>query len=753
MGGMALYARANAPKESDPPPASQHEHYKKLEVDFENGGFKNDKYLPFDVPFYITGYVPENVYRVAIIYGPAEAFQPKKVTFSNGPIKTAAKKLKEEKDLIGSISIVDQNDLRYAIWDKPNLKIEYMEDNSPKEIEPEKFALEIVPLKANEPYHFFLQFYASETDPETKAKIEGFLARRFEDEAFDLLEDVSDPRKKLQTSVFLDAPKLTGITTELNTFLTNQLHLYDVELTESLLKDFTTLESYLNQHLESYKKLRKYHNQFETKVNESSNPSDNVVNSQLIEVLFNIKNPDKSLIPLIEKLKKLEAEGEYRNGFKNFVTGIEALSTRLSLYSVDEVDLRIENLKAYIDAINHLTNSELDILSSAKGNYGVKLRLNTRTVFWGDYDLLEGNIASLEKANKSDKQRLENLNHLKTLYGKKASLTGRIQNAQNKQYNKKISQSRKLALRAVEITLVEDLSLVDANIKALEKLLSRNGQNGLNAEINWLKKQITANKKDLDKKVKQKATLDEFLKTYRVEADAEIGRWKQLLKQKVSHLQQAIAILEECKTIHGEITTEWKTRAGEMVETFDFGNFYQLAGLSGADYVSRADYYISADIGMAYLSFQHGSSAVAPYLGANFNLFPINRESHYNLFTQKHPRSFNKIPRFINGISFMVGFTYIKLPFESNRTSLFPSSGSLSDISMLTGFSLRTSDHSRITFGYSWTYYNPTPGFTDTRQLSLNPFISLSIDYDVRSRLKGIGSIFKSTKLATDVEN
>jgi chaperonin cofactor prefoldin len=164
----------------------------------------------------------------------------------------------------------------------------------------------------------------------------------------------------------------------------------------------------------------------------------------------------------------------------------------------------------------------------------------------------------------------------------------------------------------------------------------------------------------------------------------------------------------------------------------DFTSTYALAGASTNDFLTRAYYYISGDLGMTGIYLRNEVSIVRPYVGVNFNLFPINKHAHYNVFNARN---------WYRGTSVMIGAV---LDFNSNDFDYYRNSLS-TQTAFMTGVGCRLSDYIRLSAGAVWLQEKQSlnPLLSDYR-LTPAPFVSLSLDVDVRKHVSSV-----TTRLST----
>ncbi len=168
-----------------------------------------------------------------------------------------------------------------------------------------------------------------------------------------------------------------------------------------------------------------------------------------------------------------------------------------------------------------------------------------------------------------------------------------------------------------------------------------------------------------------------------------------------------------------------------------------IGGITSANFQTRTEWYVSADVGVAYIPF--GVKTVVPYFGANFNIAPINRQAHYSLFKRRRPKNSKtsylwedppKLNRLYKALSLVVGLTTTDLSQENERNNLIGD-----NLNLLVGGGLRLTDAVRISLGAFITKKvneNPT---IDKEKLGCYPYVSLSFDVDVIGALGAVGKL------------
>jgi hypothetical protein len=194
----------------------------------------------------------------------------------------------------------------------------------------------------------------------------------------------------------------------------------------------------------------------------------------------------------------------------------------------------------------------------------------------------------------------------------------------------------------------------------------------------------------------------------------------------------------------------WKDELSQMYFTIQHNDALSSAFQSTTtnDFMTRAEYYISADLGLAGMCFGYddnwGLKTIQPYLGVNFNLFPINRQAHYNLFTRsKRQLPYEWVGRTFRSTSLMMGITTRNVGLDIYESNEYVKPlWEQSNVMILTGVGFRVSDYVRLSFGSTLYRYRSSFNPLDQQQYKLGAsfYFSLSLDWDVRSFIRNVGS-------------
>jgi hypothetical protein len=139
-----------------------------------------------------------------------------------------------------------------------------------------------------------------------------------------------------------------------------------------------------------------------------------------------------------------------------------------------------------------------------------------------------------------------------------------------------------------------------------------------------------------------------------------------------------------------------------------------LAGSSVLTFESRAGSMVSADMGLAAV---YGIGAV-PYFGVNFYFEPVNKAIPLRFHGTAGDR-----------LSFTIGITAQSISKSGDREDLFGSYG------LLLGAGFRFADPLRLSVGGVALREVPSNPLDTRRPLRFTPYISLSLDWDVRGTL------------------
>lgn len=220
-----------------------------------------------------------------------------------------------------------------------------------------------------------------------------------------------------------------------------------------------------------------------------------------------------------------------------------------------------------------------------------------------------------------------------------------------------------------------------------------------------------------------------------------LPRLRELKKQKILLIDFWTQILE---TFYFKISEE-----SELKPSFSHS--------TTNDFMTRAEYYISGDLGIAAMSFRDingetgGIRTLQPYMGVNFNLFPINRQAHYSLLSKSIAgRCWGGTV--LRGSSIVLGVTTRQVGldiFGGTGNSHVKGLWEGTELMLLSGFAFRMSDYVRLTLGSSWFRYQQSYSPLTNNQWKLGSafYFSLSLDLDVKEFAGNVTDlIFPATK-------
>lgn len=151
-----------------------------------------------------------------------------------------------------------------------------------------------------------------------------------------------------------------------------------------------------------------------------------------------------------------------------------------------------------------------------------------------------------------------------------------------------------------------------------------------------------------------------------------------------------------------------------------------ILGTTVADYQTRATWYISADVGLGWAP---DIDEVFSYIGTNIYFRPVNK---------KAPLTGWGRGQFLKRFSVMVGLPYDNLDKEGQRMAL------IQERPLILGAGVRLNDHFRFAVGaLVFKEEDPDP-LVSSSDLAASPFLSFSVDWDVRSLFSRLGGAFAS---------
>jgi len=144
-----------------------------------------------------------------------------------------------------------------------------------------------------------------------------------------------------------------------------------------------------------------------------------------------------------------------------------------------------------------------------------------------------------------------------------------------------------------------------------------------------------------------------------------------------------------------------------------YSTSYVVGTSTPGDFVTRSNFYISADLGVAVIP---ELGLMAPYLGTNIYLRPVNK---------KHPLTRWQLDE---RFSFLIGLSVTSLSKTGVRTDLLGS-----NFNLITGAGLRVADFVRINGGAIWYGQRAANPLNSQQKIGASFFASLSFDIDVKT--------------------
>lgn len=301
-------------------------------------------------------------------------------------------------------------------------------------------------------------------------------------------------------------------------------------------------------------------------------------------------------------------------------------------------------------------------------------------------------------------------------------------------------------------TLIANVSLIINKTEALKKIISStlSGENALK----FLEPKVYA---DISKKIEE-AKDDATRKPFTERKNSLILQHEGIVSTFIGKYSSFINYLKTA--IIGDLYTYknlliknnnfWDKELDEL-----YLKVYSKDGLKAsfqktttADFMTRAEYYISGDFGLAFMNIPEPSiqgkesiKSIEPYLGVNFNLFPINRQAHYSLFSSKISGRF-WLSNVIRGSSIVLGVTQNNVNENIyGTTNVIKGLWGTDKTMLLTGVSVRLSDFTRLTLGSSWYRYkySYSPFISEEYRLGSSLYFSFSLDLDVKKYVEVLG--------------
>jgi hypothetical protein len=229
-----------------------------------------------------------------------------------------------------------------------------------------------------------------------------------------------------------------------------------------------------------------------------------------------------------------------------------------------------------------------------------------------------------------------------------------------------------------------------------------------------------------------------LIKIKNMENSLDSSSIKDFAKKKSSQLNDLLDKLKKCQTFVIDLLDYLEKTKRELgkrekkiedflkqIESHVEENVSFVANTIG-DFGTRAANYISADLGLAWAP---DLKEVFPYVGANIYFRPVNKEVPLKLL--KSLTGYDST--FGHRFSGMVGISVTSLAKEGERDNLFGSNA------LLLGFGYRLTDAVRVSAGsLVFRSIDPNPVISE-KKIKFSVFVSISLDWDIRSTLGGLG--------------
>jgi hypothetical protein len=200
--------------------------------------------------------------------------------------------------------------------------------------------------------------------------------------------------------------------------------------------------------------------------------------------------------------------------------------------------------------------------------------------------------------------------------------------------------------------------------------------------------------------------------------DAELGELEQL----VYAAWEAIANVRGLYSDFQEALAERDAEIADVVNILSLAASEQVTilGSSGGTFVSRAAWYFSADLGLAYVG---RFDEFLAYFGLNIYFRPVNKQV-----------PLARKGGFLRRFAAMVGVTLQSVEKEGQRKGIFGNKG------LVYGVGYRLSDYVRLTVGGVLFYEIDSNPTISEEKVSTVGFIAVSFDWDIKGTLGDFGT-------------
>ncbi|MCF2502720.1 hypothetical protein L0663_04980 [Dyadobacter sp. CY107] len=200
------------------------------------------------------------------------------------------------------------------------------------------------------------------------------------------------------------------------------------------------------------------------------------------------------------------------------------------------------------------------------------------------------------------------------------------------------------------------------------------------------------------------------------------------------------SILLELENLQAATQTLVSESIQEQIEV----EYSTITTVSG-NFETTARWYVSADVGVALLNLAKNTDVnpnatndswkLLPYLGINISPVPVNKKNSIRTLMQHNYKWYMAL---LKVSSFGLGVTMSTLDNEKYK-GIFNIDNPRG---LLTGFGIRPIPQIKVSFGGIW--YNRRNGntLTDSYNITCRPYLSASLDWDLRNLLPSIKSLF-----------
>ncbi len=696
------------------------EEYKIIKIDLFEGTI--DDYLPFDVPFLMGGAVSDNISKLEFFFAPSKLLDQKTEFRRNAKDCSMAEdgteisqtinlSLKSDPSNLITQTVIDETvenqEWGYTVWKRPEEALRAgTKDTATKK--PDTFYVSMPPLKPNRNYSFFVR--VTYKLPVSKEEVLDELKNHTRQKNLENLKSFDRYFEEAQSKVqpLLDTIGVQYTRTNLIKYLT-PVKVSIIELTENDEKiEFLQGSVFTAAYLDSADQKILYANMAKR------------VNKKL-ELEYGIQVHEDSLVKVINAQLSDEMVAAYTKlNWDHLLLSIEINDIAANIILKDD---EIRNLLTSNNLVEQIT--EYDKLRDLREARSFNLHLNTGVAEFGT----SNRFTFLDQISSS--KELDNcIVNVQKLIGAIAEVKSKMKSG-----------------------LIGD---------KLSSYINPYVDKALKEDLDKIQKEI-AKEKDSAKLIEleyRKVDIENTIKWLKSKSGKDLWKLLEIYEEYISNLRNdIIPKLIQLRLNYLSIEEFWNNLERNIsikVESNDYlASAFQHTTTN--NFMTRAEYYISADFGLAGMYFgvpgtdDWGLKTIQPYLGVNFNLFPINRQAHYNLLGTSYRDGRYTGGNFcaywknvFRGSSIVLGMTNRNVGFDvygnnDDVKSLWDGT----NIILMTGYGVRLSDYFRITVGTSWYRYRESISpFADQQyKLAAGFYFSLSADLDVKKLFGTIGTL------------